>query len=226
MDMMGKKVIITGAFGAAGRALLRCLGRQGVRLGAIDATAKPDNHFADIWCPHVDLTDMAATKEAVVSCVRHMSGIDGLVNIAGGFKWETIIGGQDATWDHLYDINLRTALHATRAVLPHMSLGGSIVNVGAAAAMKATVGMGPYTASKAAVAKLTEALADEVKDADIRVNLVQPSILDTEANRRDMPDGDFARWVAPEALADVICFLLSDQSRAVTGASILVNGRM
>lgn len=224
--MMGRKIIVTGAFGALGRAVLRGLGRQGARLGAIDATATPDNLFADLMCPHVDLTDEAATKEAVVRCVRHMSGVDGLVNIAGGFQWAPIIGGSDAVWDSLYDMNLRTTLHATRAVLPHMSLGGSIVNVGAAAANKAALGMGPYTASKAAVAKLTEALADEVKDADIRVNLVQPSILDTEANRRDMPDGDFARWVAPEALADVIIFLLSDQSRAVTGASILVNGRM
>ena len=224
--MMGRKVIVTGAFGTLGIAMMRCFGRQGVRMGAIDYTEIPKNLFSDIFCPHVDLTDPKAAQEAVTQCVRHMSGVDGLVNIAGGFAWELIKESNDVVWDKLYDMNLRTALNATRATLTHMTLGGSIVNIGAASALKAGAGMGAYTASKAALAKFTEALADEVKDKDIRVNMVLPSIIDTPANRAAMPDADFSRWVTPEALADVISFLISDQSRAVNGAQLLVNGRL
>jgi NAD(P)-dependent dehydrogenase (short-subunit alcohol dehydrogenase family) len=105
--------------------------------------------------------------------------------------------------------------------------GGRIVNIGAgAAASKAGVGMGPYSASKAGVAKFTEALADELKDHEITVNAVLPSIIDTPANRADMPDADFSRWVTTHAIADVIVFLLSEQARAMTGALIPVSGRI
>jgi len=101
-----------------------------------------------------------------------------------------------------------------------------IINVGAAAAAKAGTGMGAYAASKAAVAKLTEALAEELKDKGVNVNAVLPTIIDTPANRADMPKADFARWVEPQALADVIIFLSSRAARAITGASILVAGRV
>jgi NAD(P)-dependent dehydrogenase (short-subunit alcohol dehydrogenase family) len=86
--------------------------------------------------------------------------------------------------------------------------------------------MGAYAASKAAVARLTEALADEFKDVGVRVNAVLPSIIDTAANRAEMPDADFSRWVEPSALADVIAFLLSEDARAVTGALLPVTGRI
>jgi NAD(P)-dependent dehydrogenase (short-subunit alcohol dehydrogenase family) len=92
------------------------------------------------------------------------------------------------------------------------------VNIGAGAAAKAGAGMGPYAASKSAVARLTESLAEELKDQGVNVNAVLPSIIDTAQNRADMPKADFSRWVAPEALADVIVFLLSPAARAVTGA--------
>jgi NAD(P)-dependent dehydrogenase (short-subunit alcohol dehydrogenase family) len=103
---------------------------------------------------------------------------------------------------------------------------GRIVNIGAAGAAKAGKGTGAYAASKAGVAKLTEALAEELKDQGINVNAVLPSILDTAPNRADMPDADFTRWVAPAALADVVVFLASNGARAITGASIPVSGRV
>ena len=102
----------------------------------------------------------------------------------------------------------------------------SLVNIGAAASAKAGAGMGAYAASKAGVAKLTEALADECKDRDVTVNAVLPSIIDTAANRADMPKADFAKWVKPEQLAEVIVFLLSPRARAITGATIPVTGRV
>jgi len=154
--------------------------------------------------------------------------IDVLVNVAGTFRWETLADGKIDTWDLLYNVNLRTALCASKAALPHVPSGtGRIINIGAAAAAgKAGAGMGAYTASKAGVIKLTEALAEELKDKSINVNSVLPSIIDTAANRADMPKADYSRWVAPAALADVILFLASDAARAITGASIPVLGRV
>jgi NAD(P)-dependent dehydrogenase (short-subunit alcohol dehydrogenase family) len=113
-----------------------------------------------------------------------------------------------------------------RAALPLFGAGGSIVNIGAAGAVKAGMGMGAYAASKSGVAKLTESLAEELKDNGIRVNAVLPSIIDTPVNRADMPDAEYDRWVSPEALAKVIEFLLSDAATPITGALLPVTGRV
>ena len=150
---------------------------------------------------------------------------DTLVNVAGGFRWETVEGGSIATWDRLYALNLRTTANASMAALPHLikSGRGSIVNVGANGAQKAGAGFGAYAASKAGVHRLTEALAEELKGR-VTVNAVLPSIIDTPANRADMPQADFAKWVRPADLAALILFLASDEARAVTGALIPVTG--
>jgi NAD(P)-dependent dehydrogenase (short-subunit alcohol dehydrogenase family) len=180
-----------------------------------------------VFLDGIDLTDLAQARRAMDTAASTLGGIDVLVNIAGGFRWETIADGSLETWDFLYSINLKTALCACKAAVGYLPAdNGRIVNVGAAAAAKAGTGMGAYTASKAGVAKLTEALAEELKDKGINVNAVLPSILDTPANRADMPKADFTRWVAPEALADVIVFLSTHAARAITGASILVAGRV
>ena len=154
--------------------------------------------------------------------------IDALLNVAGGFRWIKIEDSHSADLDFLFRINVQTAANAVRAALPALqtSPAGRIVNVGALAAEKASAGMGPYAAPKASVLRLTEALAEELKDSGVTVNAVLPSIIDTPQNRADMPKADFSRWVAPEALADVIVFLLSPAARAVTGALIPVSGRV
>jgi NAD(P)-dependent dehydrogenase (short-subunit alcohol dehydrogenase family) len=161
--------------------------------------------------------------------VKEAGRLDGLINVAGGFHWETLAGGTLDSWDSMYRINLRTAVVSCQAALPYLLQrggGGRIVNVGAMGAVKASAGMGAYAASKAGVAKLTEALADELKDRGITVNAILPSILDTPKNRVDMPQADFTRWVAPVEAAEVIAFLVSDEARAVTGALIPVVGRV
>ncbi len=133
-----------------------------------------------------------------------------------------------ADLEFLFRINVQTAVNAARAALPALkaSPAGRIVNVGALAAEKAAAGMGPYAASKAAVLRLTEALAEELKDTGITVNAVLPSIIDTAQNRADMPKADFSRWVAPVDLAEVMLFLASEKAKAVTGAMIAVRGRV
>lgn len=226
-------VIVTGAFGALGRVTARTLAAQGAKLALVDAAPAAPQELvrefaAHLLLPEIDLANAQATQAMVARVVAHFGALDAAVNIAGGFRWETVTEGDPATWELLYTMNLKTALHVCRAGLPHL-VGrphARIVNVGAGAAVKAAAGMGAYAASKSAVLRLTEALAEETKDKGVTVNAVLPSIIDTPANRKDMPDADFSRWVAPEALADVIAFLLSDGARAITGAGIPVMGRV
>ncbi len=226
------KVVITGAAGVLGAAVARAFLSAGASLALLDRAAASHDPLKDSAEPHeflegIDLTDLGQAQRAMDTAASKLGGIDVLVNIAGGFRWETIADGSLETWDFLYAINLKTALCACKAALRYLPADdGRIVNVGAAATAKAGTGMGAYTASKAGVAKLTEALAEELKDKGINVNAVLPTIIDTPANRADMPKADFSRWVAPQALADVIVFLSSHAARAITGASILVSGRV
>jgi NAD(P)-dependent dehydrogenase (short-subunit alcohol dehydrogenase family) len=231
MDLRDKVVAVTGAFGSLGIAVVRAALAAGAKVAAIDRIAGPasaDSLAGAKLYGGVDLGGLETATATMNDVARKLGGIDALVNVAGTFKWETLRDGHLETWDLLYRINLRTAVGASKAALPHLLArgSGSIVNIGAAAAAKATAGMGAYAASKAGVAKFTESLADECKDRDITVNAVLPSIIDTPANRTDMPKADFAKWVKPEQLADVIVFLLSPRARAITGATIPVTGRV
>jgi NAD(P)-dependent dehydrogenase (short-subunit alcohol dehydrogenase family) len=128
----------------------------------------------------------------------------------------------------MFAVNVKTALFASRAAIPFLKQSGQgrIINIGANAALKAGAGMGAYAASKSGVHRLTESLAEELKADGITVNAVLPSIIDTPANRADMPKADFATWVSPRALAEVILFLASDAGAPITGALLPVTGRV
>ncbi|MGF6275818.1 NAD(P)-dependent dehydrogenase (short-subunit alcohol dehydrogenase family) [Massilia sp. UYP11] len=223
-------IVITGGFGTLGRAVAQRLHADGARVALLDRAAVPSSGLPAVALAlgGVELADEQACQAAYGQVREALGGIDGIVNVAGGFTWETVEGGALASWDRMYDTNLRTAVASCRAALPHLLARGAgrIVNVGAAAAHKAGMGMGAYAASKAGVARLTEALAEELKDRGITVNAVLPSIIDTPANRADMPDADASRWVAPSQLAAVVAFLLSGDASALTGACIPVNGRV
>ena len=219
-------VAVTGAAGALGRSAVAVLQAAGWTVAGIDLGAV-DGPGVALALGGVDLTDETAVGAAAAQITDKFGRLDGLVNIAGGFAWETVADGSVATWDRLYAMNVRTALIASRALLPLLRAGqGAIVNIGAAASLKAGAGMGAYAASKSGVARLTEALAEELKGEGVRVNAILPSILDTAANRADMPDADFATWVTPDQLAGVAAFLLSPAATAITGALIPVTGRV
>ncbi|MFT3807711.1 SDR family NAD(P)-dependent oxidoreductase [Arenimonas sp.] len=230
MTLAGKVVAITGAFGALGAAVVRAALAEGATVAAIDRAAEPHDR-STLGTAHVyggvDLGDAAGAEKTLAAIVAQLGGLDALVNIAGTFRWETIGDGSLDTWDFLYQTNLRTAVAASKAALPSLvERRGRIVNIGAAGAARGELGKGAYAASKAGVARLTESLAEELKDRGVTVNAVLPSIIDTPANRADMPKSDFSRWVKPEQLADVIVFLLSDKASAVNGALIPVLGRV
>lgn len=223
-------IVVTGGFGVLGRAVAERLSEEGARVVLLDRAAAPASDLpqAALALGGVELGDESACQAAYAQVRELLGGLDGVVNVAGGFTWETLESGALASWDRMYETNVRTAVSSCRAALPHLLARGAgrIVNVGAAAAQKAGMGMGAYAASKAGVARLTEALAEELKDRGVTVNAVLPSIIDTPANRSDMPDADPSRWVAPGQLAAVIAFLLSDEAAAMTGACIPVNGRV
>jgi len=231
MVLQGKIVVVTGGFGQLGLALVRAALDAGAQVAALDRAKSPADTTAlagVLTLGELDLAEADAAVRAMDQVAGRFGGLDALVNVAGTFRWETLEQGSLDTWDLLHRVNLRSAVSASKAALPHLIKRGAgrIVNIGAgAAAAKAAAGMGAYSASKAGVAKLTESLADELKDRGITVNAVLPSIIDTPANRAEMPEADFRRWVAPQAIAEVIVFLLSDQARAVTGALIPVSGR-
>ena len=225
-------VLITGAFGVLGAAVARKFAAEGARVVLVDRVPPPQWAQGEFKPPHllvgdVDLADPKAAAQALQRATELTGGLDVLVNVAGGFQWQLLGEGELAIWDAMFTMNLKTAVVACRAALPHLLARGSgrIVNIGAGAAGRAAAGMGAYTASKAGVERLSESLAEELKDHFITVNTVLPGTLDTPRNRADMPKADFSRWVQPAALADVVAFLAGEGARAVTGAAIRVFGR-
>jgi NAD(P)-dependent dehydrogenase (short-subunit alcohol dehydrogenase family) len=219
--MLMSIVVITGAFGALGRVVVTALSKLGFSTVAVDMAPAPSHTDATLALGGVDLADEPAVIAAYRNVMETLGGLDGLVNIAGGFTWEPIETGSIDSWDNMFRMNLRTAASSCRAALPHLlTNGGAIVNIGAAGAIQPGIGMAPYAASKAGVRALTESLAEEMRGKKVRVNAILPTIIDTPANRLSMPDADTSAWVRPEAAAKVVAFLLSAESAAITGACV------
>ena len=235
MDFGGKTIMVTGAAGNVGGAVIRLLAERGCRVAAVDALDAPlrqavaglpeaGTHLA---LPGQDLLDPDACARMLARVTATFGPIHGAVNTVGGFAMAPLAESGPDLWTRLFDVNLRSALNLYRAVVPGMieAGGGSLVAIGAAAALRAPGGMSAYAASKSAVLRLTEALADELKSEGVRVNAVLPGTIDTPQNRAAMPDADPALWVAPAEVAEAIVFLLSDAASGITGALLPVGGR-
>jgi len=227
-----KTVLVTGGAGALGQAVVAWFSSRGASVAVLDYSdelidaafpEKIDSHLY-ISC---DLTQRTSCAEAISQVEKRLGGIDVLANIAGGFLMgDAVHETSDQTWDFLFNLNTRSILNMSAGVVPLMlSKGaGKIINVAARAALQGAPGMGAYTASKAAVMRLTESMALELREQKINVNAVMPSLIDSARNRQDMPDADFDKWVTPLQIAEVIGFLASDAASAVHGASIPVDG--
>lgn len=226
-------VLITGAAGNLGAAVVAHFAGQGARLLLADRNAGAlRQHYggiADAELVEVNLLDREQVADRIGQAITRAGRVDVLCHLAGGFHMgERVHDTPAAAWDLMMDLNARSLIHVAAAVVPGMLARGRgrIVTVGAAGALKGGASMGAYAASKSALMRLTESMSAELRDAGINVNGVLPSTLDTPANRAAMPDADASRWVAPEALAEVIGFLASDAARAVHGALIPVLGRV
>ncbi|HLD14570.1 MAG TPA: SDR family NAD(P)-dependent oxidoreductase [Burkholderiales bacterium] len=232
-EFTGKVVVITGAVGNLGQACAQAFARVGAKRALVDRSS---GRLAPVYpasaetllIEGIDLAEAAHAAKAVAAVLARFGRVDVWVNTVGGFAGGKKVheDGLDL-WEHMQRINLLTTLNACRAVVPSMLKqgGGRIVNVGARAALTGVAGLGAYGASKSAVIYLTQTLAAELKDQGVNVNCVLPGTIDTPQNRRDMPQADFSKWVAPAAIADAILFLASGSARAVTGAALPVYGR-
>lgn len=226
MNLKGKHVVITGANGGLGKTVAATARSLGATLTLLDVAFAPEQlqqAEAGVAKYAVDLGSAAATRE----CFDKIGPFNALFNLAGGFAMGPAVHEiTDEEWDFLFKINVTTLHNAVRAAVPKLIAqgGGAIVNVGALGALKGAANMGGYCASKSVVMRLTESLSAELKYQGINVNAVLPSVIDTPRNRADMPDVDPKVWVAPEDLANVICFLASDAARAVHGALVPVAG--
>ncbi len=217
--MIEGNIVVTGGAGALGREVCAFLDARGYQSIPIDLA--PLDLGERLAFGGVNLTKESELQPVFSEIAEKAGGINGLVNIAGGFVWELVEGGDLAHWDRMFEMNLRTTATCCSVVLPYLKKSlGAIVNVGAAAAASPGAGMAPYAASKAGVRALTESLAEELRNSGVRVNAILPTIIDTPANRRDMPGTDPTEWVTAESIARVIAFLLSQEAGAITGASI------
>ena len=233
-DLSGKRALVTGSSQGIGLALAQALassgahviinGRDAAKCERVAAEFATRNETASVRA--FDVTDAAAVLENVEAIERDIGPIDILVNNTGIQIRNAFTDFPLADFQRLMDTNVTSAFIVSQTVVRHMVPRGrgKIINVGAFGAQKGCAQMGAYAASKASVMRLTESMAAELREKGINVNAVLPTIIDTPQNRKDMPDADPAKWVAPEALADVVMFLASDASRAVHGALLPVTG--
>ena len=232
MNFENKTVLVTGAAGNLGQSVAAAFAAQGARLVLLGRSVDSlQTAFGEAGDQRLyvaaDLLDGPQVATALAAAVQRFGCIDVLCNLAGGFRMgDAVHETADSTWDFLMDINARTLLNMAKSVVPHMleNGGGKIVNVGAFGAQRGAAKMGAYCAAKSSVIRLTEAMAAELRDKNINVNCVLPTVIDTPENRAAMPDADPSRWVAPADLANVVVFLASDAARAVHGAALPVTG--
>ena len=234
-DFEGKVVLIAGGTGGLGRevSLSFLKSNAAVVITHVSDRDVPqlESTLGDlmkkVMLVKADISDEVQVEKTVFDIVKKYGRIDVLINVVGGY-----LGGKKVTemtgkeWDLMMNLNLKTAFLISKHVVGQMVKQGSgkVVHVAARLGLKGVAGNSAYCASKSGLIRLVESLSDEVKDKNINVNCILPSIIDTGANRKDMPDADFSKWVKPSEIAQVMLFLASDDSRSIHGAAMPVYG--
>lgn len=236
MVLSGKVALITGGTGALGRAVTAAFLEAGAAV-AITYIVDPEvpecqaclGARADApLFQRTDVTVEGEVQKLVQTVVERLGRIDILLSLAGGYVGDLPVAElPEATWDHMLDINLKSAFLCCKHVVPVMQRGGGgrIVTVSSRAAVKVFPGISAYAAAKGGLIAFTETLAREVLQDNITVNAILPSVIDTPANRKAMPGADYSAWVRPEEIARVLLFLCSEASREISGAAIPIYGR-
>ena len=226
--MTAKVAFVTGADGGLGTHVTTAMldaGFMVVGLAPKIQTSTFDHpHFTAL---PATLDSVATAKSAVYTTIAHFGKIDVLAHLVGGFAGgPTVADTDDATFQRMFEMNLNSAFHILRAVLPHMRKAGSgrIIAIGSRAAENPGATVGAYSASKAALVSLIRTVATENKDAGITANVILPGTMDTPANRKIMPGADTSQWVQPASVASLIVWLAGDGGKDVTGAAIPVYG--
>jgi NAD(P)-dependent dehydrogenase (short-subunit alcohol dehydrogenase family) len=224
--MRDKVVLITGASGGLGSSVTAAFQNSGALVAAVDRAggAGGTDRLAIIAA---DLSTLEGTRGAVETAIKRWGSVDVLVHLVGAFAGgQAIADAEDAVFDRMINVNLRTALHMFRATVPHMRAEGSgrILAIGSKAAVEPSPSAGMYAASKAALVSLVRTLAAENADRGITANVVLPSTIDTPANRAAMPSANFSQWVSPQQVASLLVYLASEDAAAVNGAVIPIYG--
>lgn len=229
-----RRILVTGGTGALGTSVTRRFLEDGHEVavsavveGDADRTRRDLDSFSDVLFVRADLARPADVAALFDEIGRAMGGVDALVHLVGTWRGGTTLPEtDDATWDLIMDVNLRTAFNCARAALPGMLERGwgRMVFVSSRSAARGQAGQVAYAVAKAGVAALAGGLADETRGTGVTANAVAPSIIDTPANRRAFPDSDHRRWVSPDDLAATIAFLASPAAGAITGATVGVPG--
>ncbi len=236
MKFADKVALVAGGTGGLGRAVSLALLAQGAKVvvtyivpeefAALQTAAGTG---ASLEGHPLDVTDETATRRLTDEIVARHGRLDLLVNTIGGYAGGIKLWELDTkVFEKMLALNLRAGYALARAAVPAMlkQRSGAIVNIAAKAAVDHAAGASAYASSKAAALALMDSLAEDLRGTGVRVNSVLPSIIDTDANRKAMPNADFAKWPKPEDIANVVLFLLSDESRVVHGAAIPVYGAL
>jgi len=223
MTSLPRTILITGASGALGQAVAAGLGGNGTNLVLIDRVLPQAPH--GVLSLAADVTSDTDMAHAAGLAAKRFGRLDVVVHVAGGFEMgEPVHGLTRAAWDRMMDLNAWSFVNVARHVVPLMrgEGGGRLVAVSAAAAAHGDAHKGAYAASKAALQRLVESMAAELRVDGFTVNSVAPTVLDTPANRAAMPDADRSRWTPLADAAAAIAFLVSDGGRAVNGQHLVL----
>jgi NAD(P)-dependent dehydrogenase (short-subunit alcohol dehydrogenase family) len=230
-----KMVLVAGGTGALGRAISLAFLEELAHVAVtyrreeefVEAKNAAGSHASSLEGHEVDATDEAATRQLAVSLLREYGRIDVLVNAVGGYAGGVPLWDVDPkVFEQMLALNVRSVYALSRAVVPVMlkQRSGAIVNVASRSAFDHAAGAAAYAASKAAAVAMIDSLAADLKGTGVRANSILPSIIDTQANRKAMPDADYAKWPKAEEIARVILFLCSDDGKLVHGAAVPVYG--
>jgi NAD(P)-dependent dehydrogenase (short-subunit alcohol dehydrogenase family) len=227
--MAGKVALVTGANGGLGRHVTQALlDANFTVMGLAPHIQQSDFNHQNFLALPAAVTSLETAENAVESALARFGRIDVLAHLIGGFAGgKPVAETDDAVWQRMFDVNLNSAFHLLRAVIPAMrkAQSGRIIAIGSRASEDPGPGVGAYSASKAALVSLAKTVARENKGAGITANVILPGTMDTPANRKEMPNADMSLWVQPSSVASLIVWLVSDAGKDVTGAAIPVYGR-
>jgi NAD(P)-dependent dehydrogenase (short-subunit alcohol dehydrogenase family) len=224
--------LITGGTGALGRAVAQAFGTSNATTVV---TYIIDEEMEDVKTKiktiaelvKADITKEDQAKKLVSHVIETYDRIDVLVNVVGGYLGGKSVAELDETeWDKMMNMNLKSAFLISKHVIPLMASAkhGKIVHISSRTGLKSDGYDSAYSASKSGLIRLVESISEEVKEHGINVNCILPSTIDTEANRKAMPNSDFSKWVKAEDLANLVLFLCSDEAKVINGAAIPAYG--
>lgn len=230
-DFSKKVVVITGGTGALGAMLVK----KFLNSGAVTISSFHNEKEADklkmenskVELVELDILQEEQLLKTIPNLVKKFGTIDILVNVVGGYLGGTSINDlSESEWDAMINLNLKSAFLITKHVIPVMisRKGGSIVHISSRTGQKSEGGDSAYAASKAGLIRFVESAAQEFKDSGININCILPTTIDTEANRKAMPNADFSKWLSTEDLSNVILFLCSSGAHVINGSAIPTYG--